>query len=278
MICEHAKELLSDHLDGTLTKAQSADLRAHLDTCPSCRLELAQLSRTLELINTMPADEPSPRLKENFTAMLQEEIRTEKKRQSLSSTLRSWTEHVWASMTFRPALQFAYSLMLMLAGVFVGARFLSTNTTAPSPINPTQQELADLRTKVDSMSQLVAYSLTRQETDSVRLRQVGTVLGSGKVSSKQLAGLVSTLAFDPSTNVRLSALEALYAHADMPIVREGVLVSLPRERSPLVQLAMIDFLTSMRETQAAPAFEALSRDTKTDKAVRDAARLALTQL
>jgi len=41
---------------------------------------------------------------------------------------------------------------------------------------------------------------------------------------------------------------------------------------------MIDFLTSLRESQAAPTFEALSRDTKTDKAVRDAARAAIAQL
>jgi hypothetical protein len=128
------------------------------------------------------------------------------------------------------------------------------------------------------MGQVVAYSLMRQEPDNARLRQVASMLKNGNASSRQLAELVSTLAFDPSTNVRLSALEALYAHADRQSVREGVLVSLQRERSPLVQLAMIDFLASLRETQAAPAFEALSRDAKTDKAVREAARAALAQL
>jgi hypothetical protein len=71
---------------------------------------------------------------------------------------------------------------------------------------------------------------------------------------------------------------ALYAHADRPLVRQGVLASLPRESSPLVQLAMIDFLTAVRDREAAPAFEALTRDAATDIAVRNAAQRALVQL
>jgi hypothetical protein len=62
------------------------------------------------------------------------------------------------------------------------------------------------------------------------------------------------------------------------LVRQGVLASLPREGSPLVQLAMIDFLTSVRDRDAAPAFEALTRDAAIDIAVRDAAQRALVQL
>ena len=37
MNCENALELMNRELDGALTEAESAALRAHLDACPDCR-------------------------------------------------------------------------------------------------------------------------------------------------------------------------------------------------------------------------------------------------
>jgi HEAT repeat protein len=95
---------------------------------------------------------------------------------------------------------------------------------------------------------------------------------------KVISDLISSLAFDPSINVRLSVVEALAQHADDSLVRAGVLSALPRERAPLVQVAMIELLTEAREPSAASVFEKLSRDEATDINVRDAARRALAVL
>ena len=95
---------------------------------------------------------------------------------------------------------------------------------------------------------------------------------------KVLTDLVGALAFDPSINVRLSAVEVLAQHTDDSIVRAGVLSALPRERAPLVQVAMIELLADAREPNALPVFEKLSRDEALDVNVRDAARRALASL
>jgi hypothetical protein len=58
----------------------------------------------------------------------------------------------------------------------------------------------------------------------------------------------------------------------------AIRLSLPREQSPLVQLAMIDFLTAVRDRDAAPAFQKLSASPLADPSVRVAAERALTQL
>jgi hypothetical protein len=87
-----------------------------------------------------------------------------------------------------------------------------------------------------------------------------------------------TLAFDPSINVRLTAVEALARHSDDSLVRAGVLSALPRERAPLVQVAMIELLTDAGDRTAAPVFEKLSRDQAVDLNVREAARRALAVL
>src|SRR5690606_30073628 len=138
----------------------------------------------------------------------------------------------------------------------VGARFLRSPAPAADPA--TQKELAELRSKVDSMGQLVTYSL-QQQSAAARLESVLAAVDRGQADEATLARLLNTLAFDPSTNVRLAALEELYVHADLDPVRAGVLAALPRERSPLVQVAMVDFFAATRDRAAAPALEELVR-------------------
>jgi hypothetical protein len=91
-------------------------------------------------------------------------------------------------------------------------------------------------------------------------------------------GLINSMAFDTSVNVRLNAINALYLHADQDVVRGGVLACLPRENNPLVQVAMIDFLVASRDREAVPEMRKLMADEKTDADVRESARRAVEQL
>jgi HEAT repeat protein len=95
---------------------------------------------------------------------------------------------------------------------------------------------------------------------------------------KVLTDLVGALAFDPSINVRLSAVDALARHADDSLVRAGVLSVLARERAPLVQVAMIELIGPWHDPAARPVLEKLSRDEALDRNVREAARRALAVL
>lgn len=278
MKCQNAKERMPELADGTLPAAEAGELQRHFEGCAACRAEFEQLQKTLATLDSMPEEEPSPRLRERFDAMLRSEMSASERSPSLAERLSHRLENLWGAMAPRPLLQFSYSLALVLLGLLVGSRYLAPAPAAPKADEATQKELAELRAKIDSMGQLVAYSVIRQEPDNARLRAVAAKLDNGKLERGDLTQLVNMLAFDPSTNVRLSALEALYPHADKRIVRDGVLASLSRERSPLVQLAMIDFLTSLKDGQAASAFEAITRDATTDQSVREAARLALAQL
>jgi hypothetical protein len=167
---------------------------------------------------------------------------------------------------------------LLAAGFFAGQRHAPV-TTAPAPINPgnseaTTRELAALRLKVDSMSQLVGYSLLQQQPAGERLQGILAAQDLTAPVTAVITQLISALALDPSTNVRLSALEALYPHANQEVVRAGVLASLTREQNPLVQVSMIDFLVATRDRAATSTLEQLSRTDKVDRSVRDAAKRA----
>lgn len=279
MNCQRIQDSFIDYQAGVLPEHESAPIRAHLNTCLGCQRQWADLQQTLLALDKLPTPEPSPRLRARFNAML-DEARTELDAPSPFALARSRIDSFFAQLLpSRPTVQFAFTLVLLLGGVLLGTRLFPQPdpvvVTQPDPA--TQRELADLRAQVESMNQLVSTHLLTQPATN-RLRGVLAALNQDDTNDRTLAELLNTLAFDPSVNVRLTALEALYAHVDREPVRAGVMSALPRETSPLVQVAMIDFVVASRDAEAAPTLSRLSRNTTVDAVVREAARRGLAQL
>jgi hypothetical protein len=281
MTCTQVREQLPALLDDRLATATGRDLRTHLAACPDCERELATLSQTLRALDAMPAPAPTPRLRARvYAAIAAEEHALRSAPAPVAAAPRS-ARPLW----FRLIQPLAATALLAL-GFILGQRQVPAPVAAPAPATiaapdaATQRELAELRQKMDSMSQLVGYSILQQQSRSSneRLRGVLTSAAVAQPDDKIINDLIGALALDPSTNVRLNALEALYAHADLDVVRAGVLTSLPREQSPLVQISMIDFLAAARDREAAPALQKLSNNHQADLNVRAAAKRALTQL
>jgi hypothetical protein len=276
MNCTTARDTFPELLDHRTPATAHLDARAHLAGCPDCQREFSALSQTLATLDAMPAPTPSPRLRQNFYAMLEEEknsaasvrVAAERERRVRRISLWGWI------------LSPVVACGLLLVG------FLAGQKSAPAPV-PTgaesvamRKEIKDLRDQMGKMTQLVGYSILQQQQGTVsgRMQEVLAAAKSNQPSEKVLNDLVNALAFDPSVNVRLRALEALFPHSESQFVRENVLASLPREQNPLVQVEMIDFLAAARDREAAPALEKMSQDEAIDRSVRDAARRALAQL
>ncbi len=143
-----------------------------------------------------------------------------------------------------------------------------------------QAELKQLRTEMNKMGTAVAYTLYQQQQGPAneRLREVLAAAKAENPSDKILDDLVLALTLDPSANVRLRAIEALYPHAERELVRAGVLAALPREQNPLVQLELIDFVGATQDENAAPVLEKIAGDEAANTSVRDAAKTVLAQL
>ena len=285
MNCQRVQDNFIDHQDGTLPPAESAALRAHLASCPDCQREWSALQEMTRKLDALPAtEEPSPRLREQFYAMLETHQR-EADTVSPFALAKSRIDRFFAALLpSTPTLQFAGALAVLALGLFTGARYLQP-AAAPVVTSPAdaqrlarlEKELADQKSQVKDMGSLVAASLLQQKSTSERLSTVLATMDLKSLDRRVLTDLVGTLALDQSVNVRLSAVEALTAHADQEVVRNGLLANLPRESSPLVQVAMIELLTSVREPAAAPLFERLSRESA-DKDVRESARRGLALL
>lgn len=279
MNCSRVQECFIDYQDGTLPAADATTLRAHLASCPTCQREWSALQELTRKLDALPAtEEPSPRLREQFYAMLETHQRDADSVSPFALARGTLDRFFAALLPTQPALQFAFSLALLAGGLFAGARYFQTPAPVPAVDNSAKQEIAALKSQMQDMGSLVAASLLQQKSTSERLQTVLATMDLKSPDRRVLTDLVGALALDPSVNVRLSAIEALTPHANEEVVRNGLLAALSRESAPLVQVAMIELLTSVRETGATPLFERLSRDETADKDVRESARRGLAVL
>ena len=277
MNCQSAREIFPELLDHRTAATAHTEARAHLANCPDCQREFSALSQTLAALDAMPSPAPSPRLRQNFYALLEEE-----KNSAASLQIATARER-----RIRRVSLWGWILSPIAAGALLVIGFLAGRQSTPGPVATTSPEVAamrhelhDLRGQMGKMTQLVGLQLLQQQQGPVsdRMQEVLTAAKTDRPNDKVLDELITALAFDPSVNVRLRALEALYPHAENRNVRDGVLASLPREQNPLVQLELIDFVAAARDHEAAPALEKMSRNEAIDHSVRDAARRALAQL
>jgi hypothetical protein len=265
MTCQSCREHMAELADGRLDEKAAAPIRAHIEGCAACRAELETLSRTLSVLDSVPSAAPSHRLRAAVMGHIETEKLTQRNRAGWASSIRAAASEPERrrSRWLPSVLQALGACTLVFLGFYLGER------------TATQRQLADLRARVDTMGQLVEQSVLQKRTTGDRLETVLTAATVRKPDERLIDGLINSMAFDPSVNVRLNALTALYSHSDQEVVRAGVLACLPREANPLIQVSMIDFLVAAKAHEASPELAKLVADEKTDSDVRESAKRAI---
>jgi hypothetical protein len=259
MRCEDIQAHLSDRLVGALPAAAADEVDDHLRSCAACTAEYEAADDTWQRLAAVPAPRPNSRaMRARFDAMLQEH------QDGAMLTART-RPPFW-----RYALQFAAAAALVVVGIGIGRE------TAPAPAADPQ--LGEMRAELREMRHMVTLSLLQQQSASERLKGVTYTSQIEQPGTAIVAALLETLKYDPNTNVRLASIDALKRFADNDSVRRGTVETLPRQTSPLVQIALIDFVVEMNDRQAVDTLRRLSTDPMTDQAVRARAVQGLQQL
>ena len=286
MNCQTARESFHELLDartqtGEPNSARDAAIaaaREHLANCPDCQREFSALSQTLAALDALPNPAPSPKLRRDFYAMLEEE------KHSAASAIATERAQARRHAVWRWVFAPLGACALLAAGFLAGTRYGVAPAPQPNQVasTETKHELDELRARInrmETMNQLIATTFQQQQQPAnERLHTVLTSATQDTPSDRMLNELIASLALDSSPNVRLRALEALYPYADNDTVRAAVLTSLPRESNPLVQVNMINFLAAARDREAKPTLEKMMANTLVDENVRVAAKRAIAQL
>ena len=215
-------------------------------------VELTQL-RELTLLNDqlLKIEDPSPsiRLDDQFHSMLTKE-KGKQKRGRYSFAMPDWNVLV-------PRLAFA-SIVLITG--FAGGYFFN-RPAQHSEVHELTQQVSDLR-------EMMVFSLLEKESATDRLKAVGLTSEMDQVSAKVTAALFKTMNQDDNANVRLAALEALKPYAKQSSVREELVKSIARQDSPLVQVALAEFMAAIQEKKSVKELQKLLQNENTPKEVR----------
>jgi hypothetical protein len=245
MDCEAARAQLADRLTGDHAAAPG-DVEAlddHLRTCAACAREADGVADTWALladIPTAPAD--SAAMRARLDAALGQRV---------DAAPRWW---------LAPGLQAAAAIVLVALG------FLAGRETMRSSTDPA---LGELREELHATRQMVSLSLLQQQSASERLRGITYTSQIEQPGGEIVNALLDTLLHDPDAAVRLKSIDALKRFSDRTSVRRAAADALTKPASsPLVQIALIDFLVEANDRDSAPSLRQVSEDTMADKAVR----------
>ncbi|MCA0229523.1 MAG: HEAT repeat domain-containing protein [Bacteroidetes bacterium] len=252
MNCEQAKERLTGWLTNELTESEQTAIHIHLKECAECKAAFEADRQLWQLMGKVPAPKANTeQMREGFYAMLETYKQTE-----VPSSRSQWKEvfeKIQQLWTPRLALRVAYSVCLMSVGV-LGGYFLMR------PKEVAYQEKMDTLTKeVQEMRQMMMLSLIDNPSASERLKAVSYTKEITDVDDKVVQALFTTLNNDPNVNVRLVTLEALAELAHDPDVRQGLVLSLTKQDSPLVQVALADVMVKLQEKRSIKAFKQMLR-------------------
>lgn len=67
LVCQQAVELVTDYLEGTLSRRDRRRFEAHLRACPNCTAYLEQIKATIELAGRIEPDDLSPDARTELT-------------------------------------------------------------------------------------------------------------------------------------------------------------------------------------------------------------------
>ena len=260
MICERVREQIPECLAGRLDHAARESFLAHLETCPACRAELAEMNAVWRGMGALPDPEPDPAMRARFLEVLEAyqagRVSGLGRAADLPRVLRKW----------QPLLAFA----LLLVGVFLG-RYVA-QPRGPSP------DVAQLQGQVESLRQLVTLSLLQEQSPSSRLRGVTYSYQMAQPDAQVEQALLYAVKHDSNVNVRLSAVDALQKYAANPRIRRALADAVPVQDSPLVQIALIDLLVQLNDKEAASTLRQLAHDAQADDQVRQHAASALQRM
>jgi len=255
--------LVLDYLEGRLSPEEESKLKDMIGEGIISREEISQLKDFFLRTEEYQTPEPSENIRHQFYANLQQEQAKLKRKASWKRRLPSIQLDIKLS-------QLAYGLVIFLLGLMLG---LLTNTNQGY-----EQQMADMRAELHNMQESLVVNLLEQPSATQRLKAVNISTGMRQTNEKVTVSLLQVLNEDPDVNVRLAALDALLNYADRPLVREGLIRSIPGQDAPMMQIAMAEAMVELKEKRSVKELQQLLEKDDINQMVAQEIRKSISAL
>ncbi len=269
MKCTEARKGMPDLLQQGLAEAEAARLREHLAACPACWQEWQELNETWAGLGLIAEEQPGPGLRKRFYRSLEEW------RREAQPAQRPWRARLRLLLPdprrLAPAMGLAAAALVLVVGFGAGF-FLGRGNGAAG------QKLEQLNRENGLLRQQASLSLLEQPSAAARLQGVSLAARQDDPGDELIRKLLDILDNDPSVNVRLQAVDALYMFVGREKVRSALSASLERQTSPMVQVALIDLIVAAKEKRAAVALRELLQSEKAVPEVKQRAQSGIERI
>ena len=256
-------EKLSDLLRGGLPAGKRQKIISDLIRAGMDEEEINSIAGISDLIDAAPLEEPSAEMDRRFYETLAEEFKPETREKREVLRIRPTTpSRVW--------IRIAAGVALFILGWFMAS--LTSQKWGSG------REIASLSDEMKSLRSTLVLSMLTQTSSIERIKAVNMASQIEYADDRIIESLFSVLDHDENDNVRLLALDALIKYSDNPAVRDGLVASIGKQSSPLVQLRLADVMIILNEKKAAPEFQKILTDAALNYSVRNRIREAVTIL
>lgn len=250
---EQYMSLITDYIDGTLTADREREFRQYVDEGHIVMEEVEAMKQMQGVISAAESPEPSEAMSEGFYTMLAEAKRKEKVKSP--GFLDQLSQAFFSTVVGR----MAFGISLLVIGVLAGMSFGGSNDSS---------QMLALTEKVAEMQQTMMFSMLEEESVTERLKGIQMSNELPRSNKKVTDALFMTLNNDESTNVRIAALQVLEGYADDPVIREGLINSITRQESPLMQVALAELMVELEEKKSIDQFRQLLESENTPDEVK----------
>lgn len=241
-------QLLIQFLEGDLTPAEQAELKARLAAQPALQEELEHLQELYaEFDNIQAVPVPRPVTQGFYTFLDQVQNNAEPRRAKQVRMYWKWTS-------------IAAGFLALI--VLVSSVYLNLNQ---------QERLMAMQKEIEKTQRMLILSMLENPSASNRMQAMGVSLQQVERDDEVLDALQQVLDYDPNVNVRLKAANAMANFIDEPAVIGILIASLNKQSYPQVQIALIEILTEARKKEAVEAFHKLLEQEQLMDIVRDKA-------
>jgi hypothetical protein len=250
------ESLLIDYMDGKLNEADKQIIEQELVRNAEAYKLYEQLKEVVNVMERSTELEPGKELKQSFEKFLQQEIIHQPKARSV----------FFQPMVYRVAATVTLLLVAGVAGFWIYKD------------QQHEQELAAIRQEMEETKRMIITLMGNEQSASQRITGVSVANQLVKSDDEVVSVLVKTMNEDPNTNVRMAALEALSKFHMEPTVRKALIESLVIQKDPVVQIALIQLLVTIKEKGVMKDLERMTKDKTIMKAVKDEAYSGILKL
>lgn len=252
---EEKMSLITDYIDGTLSLEREKEFQQYVKEGHIEMEEVHAIINMQRMMGNAQVPMPSNKLSDNFYRMLSEE-----QQKSANKEIQESFFDLMNRLFFGTQMgKLAFGIGLLIIGVFAGNGFGS---------NKYEKQLSSLNTQMTDMQEMMMVSMLKESSVSDRLK--GIQMSNELVTTNKTVtdALFMTLNNDESTNVRMAALNTLSVYANDPVIREGLIGSILKQESPLLQMALAELMVDLQEKKSIEPFKKIVGSDNTPEEIK----------